>query len=409
MGGFAVSEEFSSRGRRLQPSAIRQMTKLAASAGPDLITLAGGMPNPTTFPLGALADIAAREIKDHQGRSLQYGMTTGFRPLVQWVCDYLRKMNMDCTPAEVICTTGSQQAIDLITEILIDPGDCIFVENPTYMGALAVFRKTGAGIVTVAQDSGGILLDDLEQKLQAAPAGVRKLIYIISNFQNPSGLSLASERRARLADMLEKWNAYLIEDDPYGEIYFGASNRPPLPVAHLNRGRVFYLGTFSKLVAPTFRTGWIATTKEMAYRLELAKEAADLCSSLLDQRILFQFCADPQFSTHLEHLRSFYAERCNAMLEALEREMPEGVTWTHPSGGFFVWVQLPAYLDSEEFLEEAVLKEKVSYVIGRPFTADDSARNFLRLAFSVEEPPRIHQGIQRLASIIRSRLKPQRH
>lgn len=397
-------ENFSNRARRMQPSAIRQMTRLAAGAGPDLITFAGGMPNPATFPLPSLAEIAAAEIRDHQGRSLQYGMTAGYRPLVQWICDYLGQQQIECSPAHVVCTTGSQQAIDLITEILIDQEDVIFVESPTYLGALAVFQKTGAQIVSVRQDGSGILPDDLEEKLKQAPAGARKLIYIISNFQNPSGISLIEERRKALAEMLKRWDAYLIEDDPYGEIYFGDANRPGLAVKHYENARVFYLGTFSKLVAPTFRTGWVVAAEKPAYRIELAKEAADLCGSLLDQRILYRFCSAKEFPHHLNRLRSFYAERCHAMLDALKRHMPEEVTWTQPGGGFFIWLRLPGDLDSESFLEESITKEKVSYVIGRPFTADNSARNYLRLAFSVEEPARIEEGIARLASVIKSRL-----
>jgi 2-aminoadipate transaminase len=396
--------KFSKRAERMQPSAIRQMTKLAAAAGAELIAFAGGMPSPATFPLQELAQIAAAEIRDHHGRSLQYGMTTGYRPLVQWICDYIGAQQVACTPANVVCTTGSQQAIDLICEVLIDPEDTIFVEAPTYLGALAVFEKMGARIVSVRQDESGIAPDDLEEQLRKAPRGTRKLIYIISNFQNPSGISLAEDRRKALAKLLGKWDAYLIEDDPYGEIYFGDDHRPCLPVKHHENDRVLYLGTFSKLVAPTFRTGWVAACEPLAYRIELAKEAADLCGSMFDQRILYRFCSAPEFVSHLKKLRLFYAERCRAMLDALTAHMPGGVSWTHPKGGFFIWLRLPGNLDSETMLEESISKENVSYVIGRPFSSDSSTRDYIRLAFSVEEPARIRDGIARLAALIKRRL-----
>lgn len=396
--------KFSKRAELMQPSAIRQMTKLAAAAGSELIAFAGGMPNPATFPLQELSEIAAAEIRDHHGRSLQYGMTTGYRPLVQWICEYLAAQKVACTPTNVVCTTGSQQAIDLICEVLIDPEDTIFIESPTYLGALTVFEKMGARIVTVRQDESGIVPEDLEDQLRKAPKGTRKLIYIVSNFQNPSGISLVENRRKSLAKLLEKWDAYLIEDDPYGEIYFGEEHRPCPPVKHHENDRVLYLGTFSKLVAPTFRTGWVVASQPLAYKIELAKEAADLCGSLLDQRILYRFCSSPEFTSHLKTLRSFYEERCHVMLDALSEHMPAGVSWTHPKGGFFIWLRLPGNLDSETMLEESISKEKVSYVIGRPFSSDSSTRDFIRLAFSVEEPPRIRDGIARLAGLIKRKL-----
>ena len=207
-----------------------------------------------------------------------------------------------------------------------------------------------------------------------------------------------------ILDLLNKYDAHLIEDDPYGELYFGNENKPP---ANIQRGapdRILYLGTFSKLIAPTFRTGWVAAAEPLIRKIELAKEAADLCSSMLDQRIVYRFCSSSGFADHVKGLRSFYAGRCQAMLDALEKSMPEGVRWTHPTGGFFIWLTLPAHIDPESFLEEAIAQRKVSFVIGRAFIPDDSDRNFLRLAFSVETPERIQEGISRLADLIRSRL-----
>jgi 2-aminoadipate transaminase len=395
---------FSQRARRVRPSAIRMTTKLASTIGRELITLASGMPNPLTYPLEQLGTIAAEETSQHEGKSLQYGLTTGFRPLVDWICKYVEKNGIHAVPEQVVCTTGSQQAIDLLTDVLIDPGDRIYVESPTYLGALGSFRKSGAEMVSVRQDHQGILLEDLEEKLKAAPSGCRKLIYLNTNFQNPSGISLSEERRLRLPELLERFDATLIEDDPYGEIYFGESNRPPAPVKSTGSDRIVYLGTFSKLVAPTFRTGWMIGDPALMKRIELTKESADLCSSMLDQRILARFCSSPQFPGHLDSLRAFYAERCSTMLGALKESMPSEVSWTHPGGGFFVWVKLPETMDAESFLEEAILEKKVSFVIGRPFTCDDSAHNFLRLAFSVETPERIREGVRRLAAIIAARL-----
>lgn len=386
----------------MQPSAIRAMTKLAVAAGRDLITFAGGMPNPATFPLERLAEIAAEEIRNHHGRSLQYGMTTGFRPLIDWICSYMQNKHVVASPETTMCTTGSQQAIDLIVEVLLDSEDYIFVETPTYIGALAVFQKSGAQMKAVRQDAQGIVLEDLREKLASVPLEAKKLIYLISNFQNPSGVSLAAERRRQIVPLLDEFNAYLIEDDPYGEIYFGESSRPPDPIQAQASPRVLYLGTFSKLVAPTFRTGWVVAEQRILYRIELAKEAADLCGSMLDQRVVCRFCSSPEFPAHLDRLRSFYAVRCQAMEQALARYMPAGVSWTHPQGGFFVWLRLPESIDAESLLEETILRQKVAYVIGRPFTCDQSAGNYMRLAFSVEEPDRIDEGIRRLAQVIKN-------
>jgi 2-aminoadipate transaminase len=392
---------FSERAERMQPSAIRQMTKLAAQAGRDLITFAGGMPNPATFPLKRLTQIATEEIESHEGRTLQYGSTVGPRGLLEWISQYSKKKGINASSENIICTNGSQQAIDLITEVLIDPGDSIFVENPTYLGALMIFFKTGARLVPVQQDQNGMVLEDLEQALSRSPEGKRKLIYLISNFQNPSGISLSKQRRLAIPELLEKYDAYLIEDDPYGEIYFGYDqNAPPNPIKASGSDRIFYLATASKLVAPTFRTGWVIAENNLVRRLELAREAADLCGSMLDQRIVYRFCTSPEFESHLRKLRTFYEERFHAMDDALHQEMPDGVRWTKPAGGFFIWLTLPTSMDAEALLEESVLKEKVSYVIGRPFTIDGSAKNCLRLAFSVEEPDRIREGIARLAKLI---------
>ena len=331
-------------------------------------------------------------------------MTAGPRSLVDWLCEYVKAKGIHARSDQILCTTGSQQAIDIISEILIDPGDHIFVENPTYIGALMVFRKSGANLVAVAQDANGMVLEDLEAKLRAQKPGSRKLIYIISNFQNPSGISLSEERRIKLPELLDKYDAYLIEDDPYGEIYFGNNNVPPASVSASGSERIFYLGTASKLVAPTFRTGWVIAAESLMKKVELAKESADLCGSLLDQKIVYHFLSSSTFPQHLEMLRSFYEERYVSMADALDREMPAGVSWTRPTGGFFIWMTLPSELDAESFLEESILEAKVSYVIGRPFTCDQSAGNCLRLAFSVEDPKRIQEGIARLAKVIRKRI-----
>jgi 2-aminoadipate transaminase len=331
-------------------------------------------------------------------------MTAGPRTLLNWISTYLETKGIHASPDRIICTTGSQQAIDIITEVLIDPGDYIFVEKPTYIGALMVFRKSGATLVTVEQDQDGMILEDLRRKLDAAPSGSKKLIYIISNFQNPSGISLTEQRRKKLPAILEEQDAYLIEDDPYGEIYFGPENVPPEPVSASGSDRIFYLGTASKLVAPTFRTGWVTAEDGLMKKIELAKESADLCGSLLDQKIVYRFCSSEEFQPHLEMLRGFYMIRYKAMLDALSREMPDGVSWTRPTGGFFIWVTLPNGLDAESFLEESILEAKVSYVIGSPFISDQSVKNCLRLAFSVEDPDRIQEGIARLAKVIRKRI-----
>jgi 2-aminoadipate transaminase len=396
-----MKDIFSKKSRRMQSSAFRRMTRLASAAGPDLISFAGGMPNPHTFPLDQLAEYATSEIQDQKGKSLQYGSTLGYRKLIHWISEYCEKKEIKSLPENIICTTGSQQALDLISSILIEPGDSVFLETPTYLGAIAAFRNSGAQMVSVSQDQHGIVPEDLRDKLNATPPEKRKLIYLTSNFQNPSGISIHADRRKIIAAMLEEFDVHLIEDDPYGEIYFDEFNEPPPPIKKESPDRVIYLGTFSKIVAPTFRTGWVVANSEIVEILELAKEAADLCGSMLDQRILYRFCSSSFFPEHLRLLRSFYRERWKAMEEALKKEMAANKSWTQPTGGFFIWLTLPQEQDSESFLEEAISVSKVSYMVGQPFSCDGTDRNHLRLAFSVENPDRIEEGIRRLAKVFR--------
>jgi 2-aminoadipate transaminase len=398
-----VKEDFySADARVMRPSAIRAMSKLITR--PGIISFAPGYPASDTFPAAEIAEIAARILQDESGAGLQYGLTRGFPPLIEQVAGLMKERGVEAAAEQVLLTSGSQQGLDLLGRVLIDPGDVVLFELPSYIGAIAAFRNYRAELRGILQDQGGVVLERLEEGIRAVRAEGKKLkaFYLIPNFQNPSGVSLAAERRARVLELAERFDFLLIEDDPYGEIYFDAGRRPPPPLSASGAARVIYLSTFSKLLAPALRTAFIVADPELLRRVELAKEATDLCSSGLDQRIVHHYLGSGGFASHCRGLRDFYRVRRDALLDALERYMPAGVRWTRPGGGLFSWVELPQGLDAAELIEPAVAAG-VAYVVGQPFHVDGSGKETLRLAYGKEGEARIAEGVEKLAGVIATR------
>jgi 2-aminoadipate transaminase len=387
-------------GRKLRPNEIRKLTALLGRG--DIISFAAGAPSADTFPIEELAEIAARVFRERGKLALQYGPTKGSSTLIEGVVATMQKRGVQTEASEIVMTTGSQQGLDLISRLLIDAGDVALVELPSYIGGTIALHNAQAIMIGVRQDEGGIVLDDLRDKLvQAKAAGQRvKCLYTIPNFQNPSGVSLAPERRAEIIAIAEEHDFLIIEDDPYFELHFEKDATNLKPLAALNKERVIYLSSFSKVLAPGLRTAWVQAPKEIAAKLELIKEGADLSSSVFDQAIVATAVREGLVEKRLPEIRQFYQVRLQAMLDGLEKHAPKGSSWTKPTGGFFILMEVADSIDTTKLLPEAI-ERGVAYVPGQPFFVDASGTNTLRLAYSKETPEKISEGIERLCNLLK--------
>jgi 2-aminoadipate transaminase len=397
---FQQDALLSAGARGLRFSAIRRMSALIEK--PGIISFAPGQPSPETFPVAAFREIVDEVVARESARAFQYILTRGIGPLLEEVRAYARAKGMEATSEECLLTEGSQQAVDLVTRVLVDPGDVVLVELPSYIGATSAFRAAQARMVGVRLDEQGLDLEDLRRRhAEVLAAGGRvKFLYVIPNFQNPSGVSHSLERRRGLLALAEELNLAIVEDDPYGDVYF--DEPPPATLKAMDRsGRVLYLSSFSKILAPGLRTAFVLGPAEVLAKIEMLKQAANLCGSGLDQRVILACLRRGLIAEQKARIRPYYRAKRDAMLAALEGEMPPGTTWVKPAGGLFVWVTLPAGQDSERLLEVAVA-EGVAYVIGRPFFVDDSGRETLRLTFATETAENIGEGIRRLGRAVRA-------
>lgn len=399
-----LQEFYSASARVMSRSLIRELLKLTRRGG--IISFAGGLPDPATFPVQELKAITAHIFDRDAGLALQYGPTEGDHRLRDELVRWMAKDGIRCTRDQVLITIGSQQGLDIIGRVFLDPGDVVIVELPSYMAALQVFRSYRAQMTGVAQDDEGMRVDLLEQTLaDLRQQGRRpKLIYVVPDFQNPSGVSMTRERRVRLLELAREYRTLVVEDSPYRELrYEGAA---PPPVAALEaEGRVIYLSTFSKTLCPGLRVAWMAASDELIRQFVTAKQGMDLCCPAFTQAIAAEFCAEGHIYTRIPAIIDLYRRKRDVMLRALEREMPDGVTWTRPQGGLFVWVRLPEGMDTEQLLPVAVEEEGVAYVAGSGFHADGGGRNAMRLNFSFPSPEEIEEGIRRLANLVQRQLR----
>jgi 2-aminoadipate transaminase len=396
---------FSEDARAFLPSAIRALAPLIND--PTVISFAGGVPNPESFPNKALRAAANRVLTEQPARVLQYDVTRGFVPLREAVAARSRAKGMESASAsDTLLTTGSQQALDLACRALLDPGDVVLVEVPTYVGALVTFASRRARPVGVARNAEGIDVAALEAtvaRLRREGARV-KALYTIPNFQNPSGLSMTRDAKDRLADALLRLDLLALEDDPYGELTFeDAGAYDPVPLAARAPSHVLYFGSFSKTLAAGLRTGWTQGPPELLAKLELAKQAADLCSSTFDSAVLHAYLEDNDYEAHLTRLRAFYRERKETLLGAMAESFPAGVSWTRPAGGLFTWVELPQGLDAKALLPECVAATRVAYVPGEPFMVDADGKRFLRMTFAKESRENLVLGAKRLGEFLAAR------
>ena len=389
------SAVLSRRSERMKSSIIRELLKYTMI--PGMISFAGGLPAPEAFPVRDFQD-ACRWVLGHDAeQALQYGPTEGFAPLKDYLIDAMRRYELPAGRPNVLFTNGSQQALDLIGRAFIDPGDRIITGRPTYLGAIQAWNVYGPQYVTVPLDDDGMRIDELEKALEANPTA--KFIYVLPNIHNPAGTTLPLERRYRLVELAAKYGAFIIEDDPYGELRFEGEDI--IPICALHKENTLYLSTFSKTLAPSLRLGWIVAPEEVIAKLVQAKQGADLHTSSLVQYLAYDICQRGLIRAHVRKIRPVYCERRDTMLAAMEKHFPEGVTWTRPQGGLFLWVRMPQNLSAIELLEIAV-EEKVAFVPGHAFYPDGSDGHCcMRLNFSYSSPEIIEEGIGRLGRAIK--------
>jgi 2-aminoadipate transaminase len=389
---------FARRAGNIKQSAVRDIFEI--SARPGLISLAGGNPSLETLPLAELGATAARLVAQEGLVALQYGSGQGTYELRSQICEVMAAEGISsAVPEDVVVTTGSQAAQDVAARIFCDPGDVVLCEDPTYVGALNTFEAYQAEVQPVAMDADGLIPEALSERITALPnLGKRiKLLYTIPSFNNPGGANMPAQRRRQVVDICREHNIMVLEDNPYGLLRF--DGRPLAPMRADNPDDVVYLGSFSKIFAPGVRLGWAVVPRHLYRRFYLACEAAVLCPSPLSQMLVSAYLREQPWREHIAGLRTLYAERCAAMLAALDEHMPAGVSWSRPKGGFFIWVTLPEGVDTYPLLHEAV-DAGVAFIPGAAFTPADEPCNTLRLAFSAVPPSEIVEAVRRLAPVI---------
>ncbi len=397
------AEFYSASARVMTRSLIRELLKLTRRGG--IISFAGGLPDPSTFPVEELKAITAGVLDRDAALALQYGPTEGDARLRGELVKWMAKDGIRATADQVLVTLGSQQGLDLVGRVFLDPGDVVIVELPTYMAGLQVFRSYRAELVGVPQDDDGMRVDLLEQALaRLRKEGRRaKLIYVVPDFQNPSGVTLTHERRRRLLELAREYQTLIVEDNPYRELRFEGTAPPPIAALD-TEGRVIYLSTLSKTLCPGLRIAWMVGSDDLIRQFVTAKQGIDLCCPAFTQAIAAEFIGAGHLAARIPTIVALYRRKRDAMVRALEAEMPSGVTWTRPAGGLFLWVRLPDGMDTEQLLPAAVEESRVAYVIGSGFHADGGGKNAMRVNFSFPSEADIVEGIQRLAGLVKRQL-----
>jgi len=400
-----MKHHFSRRVAGAKRSAIRELLKLTEQ--PDIISFGGGLPAPETFPHDEMAEIAAEIIRENYANVLQYGLTEGSKTLRRAVCDWLVPQGLDVTIHDLLVTTASQQALDLLCKAFIDPGDVIFCGLPTYLGAVQAFTLFQVDKIGVPLEDDGMDLDELERRIETARSEGKtlKAIYVIPDFQNPSGITMSLEKRKRLLEIARREDLLIFEDNPYGHLRFAGEPIPSI-CSMDDEGRVILLLTFSKTLCAGLRLAVMVARGDLMDALVRAKQATDLCTSKLTQHLAAQYMIRYGLENHLKEIRPIYREKRDAMIAALERYMPEdaGITWTNPEGGLFVWMRLPEGIDTTDMLQDAI-EHKVAYVPGASSYVDGRGQNTIRLSYSLVTPEKIDEGIRRLAGVVKTAIE----
>lgn len=406
------NQRYAQRMQNMGSSLLRELLKITQD--PQIISFAGGLPAPEVFPVEAFEIVTSRVLQKQGQQALQYSASEGYFPLRQWIVDYMSRYGIEAKVENVLITSGSQQALDLIGKVMINPGDLILTELPTYLGALQAWRSYQAEFTSIPVDDDGLRTDLLEEALCGGP----KFMYILPNFQNPAGVTLTLERRKYLVDIADVYGIPIIEDDPYGELRYEGEHVAPLVVLDAQkqtrrpnycnghgfmRGNVIYISTFSKTLAPGLRLAWIVAPADVINHCVIAKQGMDLHSSTLVQMTAYELIKDGFLRDHVRHIREVYGYRRDVMLDALERCFPAGTTWTKPKGGLFLWVTLPEEVDALALMPKAIANN-VAYVPGSAFYADNGLPNTFRLNFSNAKPEQIEIGIKRLGEVLSEEL-----
>jgi 2-aminoadipate transaminase len=393
---------YAARVRGMSASEIRAL--FAVASRPEIVSFAGGMPNTAALDMEAIEDVAASLIRDHGATALQYGSGQGRVELRELLVEVMRHEGIEAHADELVVTVGGQQALELIAKCFVDPGDVVLAEGPTYVGGIGALSSHQADVRHIPMDADGMRVDLLEEALEGLVAEGRraKFVYTVPNFQNPAGVSLSVERRRRLAELAETYDLLVLEDNPYGLLDFSGELLPSL--REMIPDRVIYVGTMSKTFAPGVRTGWIAAPAPVRDKLVLLREAADLCQSNLTQMLVERWLTTQPWKEQVKRFRTVYQDRAERMLGALREEMPAGVRWTEPRGGFYVWLTVPAGIDTGDLLAKAI-QRRVAYVPGRGFYADGEGGDQMRLCFSYPPVEQIHEGVVRLGELLHAELE----
>lgn len=398
---------YAHRTRKMGSSVIRELLKFTEQ--PDIISFAGGLPAPEVFPLKEFGEACNTVLKEHGAQALQYGTTEGYKPLREMIARHTGRYSVQVTAENIMITSGSQQALDFIGRLFINRGDYIVVESPTYLGALQAWNAYGAQYISVRADENGMIVDELEAALRVGP----KFIYVLPNFQNPSGSTLSLERRRKLVELADKYGVPIVEDDPYGQLRYEGDHLPSVvyldsqfrgPNGGHYSGNVIYLSTFSKLLAPGLRLAWVVAPPEVTRKLVMAKQAADLHTSSFNQFVAYEVAKGGFLDEHVKLIRSTYKERRDTMLEMMEEMFPPEVHWTKPHGGMFLWGILPEGMDAAEVLKVAI-ERKVAFVPGAAFHPNGGGENTMRINFSFSRPDVIREGITRMGVTLKELLR----
>ena len=389
-----IEWKFSERAVQLKSSMIREILKVTQR--PEVISFAGGLPSPETFPVERMRAAFDKVLAESGKTALQYGPTDGFPPLREFIANSLSINGAKISPDQVLMVSGSQQGLDLLGKVLLDEGSKAVVETPSYLGALQAFSVYRPEFVPVGMDDLGLRPSDVAEKGKDA-----RLLYCLPNFQNPTGLTLSLARRTELVEMCANMRIPLLEDDPYGALCYRGESLPKM--LNMNPEGVIYMGSFSKILTPGIRLGYVVAPIPLVRKLEQAKQAADLHTAQLTQMVVHEVIKDGFLDQHIPTIRTFYSGQCDIMLDALRKFFPAGVTWTKPDGGMFIWVKLPAHIDSMALATESIA-QNVAFVPGVPFYAGNPETNTLRLSFVTVSRERIYEGIEKLGKIIASKM-----
>jgi 2-aminoadipate transaminase len=385
-----IQWQFSERALQLQSSAIREILKITQR--PEIISFAGGLPSPLTFPVERMKEAYDKVLSENGKVALQYGPTDGYAPLREWIANNLSTEGTRILPEQILMVSGSQQALDLLGKVLIDEGSRVLVETPSYLGALQAFSVYRPEFKSVDTDEHGLVPSSIESVAKGA-----RLLYSLPNFQNPTGRTLSTERRLELVETCARLGLPLIEDDPYGALNYKGEPMPKMVA--MNPDGVIYMGSFSKVLTPGIRLGYVCAPLPLVRRLEMAKQAADLHTAQLTQMVVYEVVKDGFLDRHIPTIRTLYGNQCQAMLDAMAEHFPAEVSWTRPEGGMFIWVTLPKHINAMKLLDQA-LAARVAFVPGAPFYANEPQTNTLRLSFVTVPPERIREGVAILGKLI---------